>query len=70
METNIGILDRSFRIAGIFLAALYFMLHQSGGFFTTVSGFICIYCFMTALTRYSPVWELFGISTIKKIKTK
>ncbi len=70
MEMNIGILDRAFRIAGIFGAALYFIMNQSGGFFTTLSGIICIYCFMTALTRYSPVWELFGISTIRKIKTK
>ncbi len=70
METNIGTLDQRLRIVGLVLSAIYFLLHQSDGILSTIAGIICIYCFMTALTKYSPVWEIFGISTIKKKNIK
>ncbi|MFZ4621549.1 MAG: YgaP family membrane protein [Bacteroidota bacterium] len=66
METNIGKLDQSLRILVLVLSALYFLLHRSEGIVSTIAGIICIYSFMTALTKYSPVWEILGINTIKK----
>ena len=67
METNIGKIDQLIRIAVLIIAAIFFLTHRDAGFATTVAGIIVIYSFMTALTKYSPVWELLGISTEKKI---
>ncbi len=70
METNIGTIDQLIRIAVLMIAAvLYFVLNASG-FTGTILGIIVIYSFMTALTRYSPVWELYGISTKQKVQKK
>lgn len=70
MDTNIGTLDQSLRILGLVLSFVYYFFNQSGGFISTAAGIFGIYCFMTALTRYSPVWELLGISTVKKKTTE
>lgn len=70
MDTNIGKTDQLIRVALLVIAALFFFTHQHTGFQSTIAGIVVIYCFMTALTRYSPVWELFGINTEKKIIKK
>ena len=66
METNIGRIDQLIRIALLIIAAVVFLTHRDSGFVSTVAGIVVIYCFMTALTKYSPVWEILGISTESK----
>jgi len=70
METNIGPTDQFIRIIALIIAALYYFTHPQGGFASTVAGILVIYFFMTALTKYSPVWEILGISTEKKVLPK
>ena len=70
METNIGPTDQMIRVAVMVIAASFFLTHRDSGFASTLAGIIVIYCFMTALTKYSPIWELFGISTQKKMKNE
>jgi hypothetical protein len=65
METNIGKIDQMIRIAGLFLCAFLYISKTLTDFAGTMAGLVAIYCFVTALTRYSPVWEMFGISTEK-----
>ncbi|MCK9407598.1 MAG: DUF2892 domain-containing protein [Bacteriovoracaceae bacterium] len=66
METNIGTIDQMIRIAGLIICAFLYVTETLTGFVGTIMGLIAIYCFVTALTRYSPVWEMLGISTEKK----
>ena len=66
METNIGRVDQLIRIAVMVIAAVLFLTHRDTGFTSTVAGIIVIYSFMTALTKYSPLWEILGISTENK----
>lgn len=65
MDTNIGTVDQLIRIVVLILSAFFYLTHRGEGFTSTASGVLVIYCFITALTRYSPVWDLFGISTEK-----
>jgi UPF0716 family protein affecting phage T7 exclusion len=65
METNIGRLDQLLRIAALIIGAVIYIAELLPGFAGTLVGLVAIYCFVTALTRYSPVWEMLGISTEK-----
>lgn len=67
METNIGKVDQLIRVAILIIASVFFLLHRDSGIISTIAGIIVIYSFMTALTKYSPVWEILNISTEKKI---
>lgn len=65
METNIGKIDQMIRIAGLFICSFLYITKILTDFAGTMTGLIAIYCFVTALTRYSPIWEMLGISTEK-----
>lgn len=65
MDTNIGTTDQMIRVAGLFLAAALYVTHTVTGIAGTMVGISAIYFFMTALTQYSPIWEILGISTLK-----
>jgi hypothetical protein len=65
METNIGTIDQRLRIAGLFICAFLYVSETLTGFAATMAGMVAIYFFVTALTRYSPIWEMLGISTEK-----
>ena len=65
METNLGTLDQRIRIAGLFICAFLYVSETITGFAGTIVGLVAIYCFVTALTRYCPIWEMLGISTEK-----
>lgn len=66
METNIGKLDQTLRVIGMILSLTFFVTHRDGGFVSNAAGFLGIYLFMTALTKYSPLWDILGISTLKQ----
>ena len=66
METNIGRIDQFVRIALLIIAAVVFLTHRDSGFISTIAGIVVIYSFMTALTKYSPVWDILNISTESK----
>lgn len=65
METNIGTIDQILRITILIVSAVIYILEILEGVDGTMVGFIAIFCFVTALTRYCPIWEMLGISTEK-----
>ncbi|MFA6469588.1 MAG: DUF2892 domain-containing protein [Bacteroidota bacterium] len=65
LETNIGKIDQMIRIAGLCIGAVLFVSKTITGFEGTIVGILTVYCFVTALTRYCPIWEMLGISTEK-----
>lgn len=65
MDKNIGTIDQMVRVAGLFLAAALYVTQTVTGIIGTMVGITGIYFFMTALTQYSPIWEILGISTLK-----
>lgn len=67
MDTNIGKTDQRLRIAALIIGIVLYLSGTVSGWEGKVVGGLVIYCFMTALTRYSPVWELLGINTEKTV---
>ncbi len=65
MDKNIGTIDQMIRVAGLFLVAVLYATHTITGSSGTMVGVCGIYFFISALTQYSPVWEILGISTLK-----
>ncbi|MFA6455486.1 MAG: DUF2892 domain-containing protein [Bacteroidota bacterium] len=65
IETNIGKIDQMIRIVCLFIGALLYVFKIVTGFEGTIVGILTVYCFVTALTKYCPVWEMLGISTEK-----
>lgn len=65
METNVGTIDQMIRITILIISAVIYIAEILTGFAGTVVGLTAIFCFVTALTRYCPVWEMLGISTEK-----
>jgi hypothetical protein len=67
METNIGMIDRIIRGTMLIISAVVYIAEILTGFAGAMVGFVAIFCFATALTRYCPIWEMLGISTEKTI---
>ncbi len=66
MKTNIGNIDRLFRLGAAAVLATLIVLSKVSGTAAIISGIIAAVLLITATVRTCPLYLPFGISTLKK----
>ena len=66
MKTNIGVMDKILRLSAVLIIGALYLVDAISGIWAIALGIIALYLIFTSFTGLSPIYLIFGHSSVEK----